>query len=79
VRVTAQEHVRLSFRLARKGAKRAMVSRSRSMAHGRRTFVLRPNRSRLGRRHAQRLVLTVTARNGAGTRRRLRRTIRVTP
>jgi hypothetical protein len=78
VRVTAQERLRLSFRLARKGAKRALVSRRRSMAHGRRTFVLRPKRARLGRRRAQRVVLTVTARNGAGTQRRLRRTIRVT-
>jgi hypothetical protein len=40
--------------------------------------VLRPKRARLGRRRAQRVVLTVTARNGAGTQRRLRRTIRVT-
>ena len=77
VRVTSPVRARVTLGLRRKGTKRAMLRRTRTMRAGRRTFLLRPRAARLGRRRTMKVVLTVRVTDGAGAATRLRRTIRV--
>lgn len=78
VHVTAKERVRVRLTLLRAGAKRSLASvSSRLRKAGTRTYRVKPNRARLGRRRAQTIRLRVTITNVVEARTVRTTTIRV--
>ena len=78
VHVTAKERVRVRLTLLRAGARRSLASvSSRIRKAGTRTYRVKPNRARLGRRRAQTIRLRVTITNAAGAKTVRTTTIRV--
>jgi hypothetical protein len=77
VKVFAATRVKVKLRLARKGARKALVRKRRVMGPGTRTFILKPRRARLRGTDFRRLKLRVRLVAANGERTTLRRTIRV--
>ena len=66
VRVSTKVRARVSLRLDRKGAKRAVAWMTRKNPAGTRAYRLKPRHGRLGHRRAQTVILRVRVTNKAG-------------